>query len=554
MGMMLNASHRLINRGFNANQGGNSLIIEPDNSAYFERIPASAGDRRTGMVRYVGQLCEPDVVAPIVVASALGSTTNFFYFGKNGSNKLVVQAYVSSSLAVHLVTDAEYLDPIGEYDAAVLIDTTDVTNSERVKLIVGGVRVTDFSTETYPAQNTELHLNADVPHRIGRSTVTVTEYGSLKPSFVEIVSGRAPGEDELGSFDNRGVWMPKPVGGDYGSTGSLVDFAETGTDAELGYDHRPLVGGQSANNWSVNNITTDDVVEASWSNNFAASNLLDTDRTSITTSYGNLKLVKATASNSPSALATIGVTTGKYYAELTWVSITDSAPNANYIVTGVATRDALNAVNYFAGNSSAASENGDKRIITAGSSSGFLPYGDGYWVAGSKIGIALDLDAGEVTFYKNGVSQGSITLPATSDPWYFYNTSDGTNNGYTAMWNFGQKPFTYAPPAGFKPLNTANLPRPAKASEVTPLTGSFTGTASANPNFVYLGYTPDQDGTCTINGNAITWGTHAIATAWGFYTITSSASYNASGSNTYSIAVKYPGGGKGIAPAPAQIN
>jgi hypothetical protein len=35
-----------------------------------------------------------------------------------------------------------------------------------------------------------------------------------------------------------------------------------------------------------------------------------------------------------------------------------------------------------------------------------------------------------------------------------------TNSGATVRWNFGQRPFTYTPPTGFKALNTLNLPTP----------------------------------------------------------------------------------------------
>jgi hypothetical protein len=103
-----------------------------------------------------------------------------------------------------------------------------------------------------------------------------------------------------------------------------------------------------------------------------------------------------------------------------------------------------------------------------------------------------------------------------------------------ATFNFGAKGFTYTPPTGFVALATQNLPA---ASYATPLTGSFTGNASANGPMVYLGAAPDTSGTSTINGNTITWGTHARATANGFKIITSSASYNTSGANTYSIDV-----------------
>ena len=74
------------------------------------------------------------------------------------------------------------------------------------------------------------------------------------------------------------------------------------------------------------------------------------------------------------------------------------------------------------------------------------------------IGVALDLDANTVTFYKNNSSQGAISLAST--------TLNGTNiiplnavavAGTTAVCNFGQQPFVYTPPSGFVALNTYNL-------------------------------------------------------------------------------------------------
>jgi hypothetical protein len=100
-----------------------------------------------------------------------------------------------------------------------------------------------------------------------------------------------------------------------------------------------------------------------------------------------------------------------------------------------------------------------------------------YWYTGSKynnntaasygasfalndiIGIALDMDAGTVTFYKNGVSQGTAYSGLTGSivP-YFGSAGGGVNAIFTA--NFGQRPFAYTAPSGFKALNTQNLPTP----------------------------------------------------------------------------------------------
>jgi hypothetical protein len=229
----------------------------------------------------------------------------------------------------------------------------------------------------------------------------------------------------------------------------------------------------NANNWTANNISLDagstydsmtDVptLTSATAANYAVSNVLDIDRADITTSNGNLTLTKATANNSPRAAATFGATSGKFYAEITWTSITNTTPNDNYVVTGVTTKEnwtdssnGYNAILYLAANNGLAA-NGQKGIWTAGSFAA-SSYGSGYFVSGSVIGIALNLDAGTVTFYLNNVSQGAITLPTTTQPWFFYNTSDGTGNGYTANWNFGQQPWTYTPPANFVALNTYNL-------------------------------------------------------------------------------------------------
>jgi hypothetical protein len=214
--------------------------------------------------------------------------------------------------------------------------------------------------------------------------------------------------------------------------------------------------------YSQDSMTDVPTLTSATAANYAVSNVLDIDRANITTTNGNLTLVKATASDSPRAASTFGATSGKFYAEINWSNITNTTPNDNYIVTGVTTKEnwvdtsnGYNAVLYLAANNGLAA-NGQKGIWTAGSYAA-TTYGSGYFVAGSVIGIALNLDAGTVTFYNNGVSQGAITLPTTTQPWFFYNTSDGTSNGYTANWNFGQLPWVYTPPSGYVGLNTYNM-------------------------------------------------------------------------------------------------
>lgn len=102
----------------------------------------------------------------------------------------------------------------------------------------------------------------------------------------------------------------------------------------------------------------------------------------------------------------------------------------------------------------------------------------------------------------------------------------------TVELNFGQRPFTYPMLTGYKQLCTANLV--PVTDEVVTVSGTFTGNAAADGPFVFINGYPT---TLTINSNAVTFGTHADRTAGGFKLRTASASYNASGSNTWTATI-----------------
>jgi hypothetical protein len=142
------------------------------------------------------------------------------------------------------------------------------------------------------------------------------------------------------------------------------------------------------------------------------------------------------------------------------------------------------------------------------------------------IGVALDLDAGTLVFYKNGSSQGTA-FSSLSGSFAAYASDADAAQSCTVVANFGQRAFAYTAPSGFKALCATNLLLNAITT-----TGSFTGNASTNGPFVFLKGVPTA---MSINGNAVTFGTHANKLSNGFKVISSSGSYNTSGSNSYSI-------------------
>ena len=59
-------------------------------------------------------------------------------------------------------TGSAFFDVAAWYHIVVAFDTTQATAANRVKLYVNGVQQTDFSSETYPALNSEFKINNSV--------------------------------------------------------------------------------------------------------------------------------------------------------------------------------------------------------------------------------------------------------------------------------------------------------------------------------------------------------------------------------------------------------
>ena len=171
----------------------------------------------------------------------------------------------------------------------------------------------------------------------------------------------------------------------------------------------------------------------------------------VTLSGGNLI---ATSAGYDSVRSTISKSTGKWYWELLVTSATPDhligvGSSAAPLTAGPG--EDTNAYAYFK-----TGQRYHNATLTA--------YGASY-TTNDVIGVALDADAGTVVFYKNNVSQGSITLTSVSTP-YFAMFGDGTGSS-TVTANFGATALTYSPPSGFN-------------------TGLYSGTASNSNFFAFM--------------------------------------------------------------------
>jgi hypothetical protein len=163
---------------------------------------------------------------------------------------------------------------------------------------------------------------------------------------------------------------------------------------------------------------------------------------------GNLAVYNSGASNWLAVGSTVGVSSGKWYWEVTPVG------TLNGVAIGIHKSDTYfgSAIVGYSGDPDgyAYLENGNKINNSTGTAYGAT------FASGNVIGVALDMDAGTLTYYKNNTSQGTAFTGLSGS----FMPASSVAQSCTLYHNFGQRPFSYTPPTGFVALNTFNLPTP----------------------------------------------------------------------------------------------
>jgi len=184
----------------------------------------------------------------------------------------------------------------------------------------------------------------------------------------------------------------------------------------------------------------------------------------ITLSNGNLSAINDNTGNHAMVRGTLGMAAGKWYWE---VIVPSMSGNPQVDIIGI--QDGATATTVSVGGGGVGAGWGYNNTSANLYTSGFTASGTVPALSAGTIGFAYDADAGKLWFRKTdgnwqqgdpaaGTSAsatmntlGTTMLPAMS----FYNYDQGTFN-----FNFGQRPFAYTPPTGYKALNTYNLPDP----------------------------------------------------------------------------------------------
>ena len=487
----------ILNTGIVAPTGGyqieRSLRFNSADSAYLNRTPASAGNRKTWTWSCWAKLG----TSPLNILSCNSANSDAGNFQLTfSSGAFAVQAWTVN----WRVTTQVLRDNSAWYHIIVAVDTTQATANNRIRVYLNGSEVTAFSTTNNPSQNADIGMNQAATTRIGAASDSLANFFNGYLTEINFIDGQALTPSDFGETDSAtGVWKPKKFSGTYGTNGFYLNFSDNSntTSTTLGKD-----SSGNGNNWTPNNFSvtagagndslvdtptnygTDTGLGAECRGNYATQNAL-VQTSNLSLSNGNLTI---TGSGSYSTTpATLGMSSGKWYWEYTCTTYSASGDTHYGIGTG-----AFNLYqNTWAGNTAAGwvyvASNGSKyNNGTSGS------YGASF-TSGDIIGVAFDADAGTLTFYKNGATQGTAYTGLTSGP-YFPIATVGTSNVTNA--NFGQRPFAYTAPSGFKALVTQNLPTPTIGATSTTQANRYfdilleTGTGSAR-SVTGLNFQPD---------------------------------------------------------------
>ena len=297
-------------------------------------------------------------------------------------------------------------------------------------------------------------------------------------------------QTEYCDFTDTGFTVNSTIGA-FNASGSTYIYMAFKDTREYAYW---LDDSGNNNDWQPNGgITTESTVTDTPTpyadgGNYAVLNPLSLTSAGGSLSGGNLTLQTTTGTPHVIATATMAIKT-KSYCEFTIASSLGSAVGPMVIDLNQPSTSSSNAVLYIASGT----------VYTPDANTGYPSFTNG-----DTIGIAYDPDTKNVWFSKNNTWISGDPVAGTGG---FTNSVFGSNVTFafddetssyaaTVHANFGQRPFAYTPPTGFKALHTGNLPDSSivdgsKYFDVNAYAGSSSAQSIVNsgemqPDFVWI--------------------------------------------------------------------
>lgn len=441
-----------------AYQISRSLRFDSASTSHLSRTIASAGNRRT--FTWSAWIKRCGISALNIPFSSGADQNNNFRVSFSATDQLQISNEIAATTVSYRITTAVYRDTSAWMHVVVAVDTTQAIAANRFKLYVNGDEVTQFSTNTNPAQNFDTNCNVVGTFYYGRNFQATYFDGYLADAH--FISGSALTPSSFGQVDaTTGQWIPIAYTGSYGTNGHKLTFANNSaaTAAALGAD-----SSGAGNNFTPNNM-------------------------SVTIGVDNDSLV-----DSPTGYGTDsgagGEVRGSYCTF--WPATSNAALSDGNLSATVSTTSVI-AYGDFAMTSgkwyweATCSNTGAVLSLTGGGNI----TGDTNVPNGSVRGFRLDADANLFEHTLNGTTWSSININSAVAP-FFIRVTGNTTALRTVTANFGQRPFTFTAPTGYKALCSENLPTPAIVKSSTAMNVvTYTGTGATLSPTSSLAFSPD---------------------------------------------------------------
>ncbi len=425
-----------------------SLRFRSSASAYLRRVPTSS----TNAQKFTLSMWRKLGVSEGKYLAAANQDTLYVTFDEilisSGSNFIVRSGVLGVSYTWTLTSNAVFRDPSSWYHIVVAYDTTQATDTNRVKVWVNNQQLT--FTGTYPVQNYSTAFDTTAPQYLSSADGYYAE--------VNWVDGQQLTPSSFGSTNSTtGVWQPAAYTGTYGTNGFYLPFTNTTSTTTLGYD-----SSGNGNNWTTNNIslttgvTYDSMIDVPTLTSATAANYCTLNpvnaSSAATLTNGNLKIRSSAQGTNSFAIGTIAVPASKIYFEATAGDNTGAVVIVPLGLYAITSSGGNSYTGLFDG---CRCINGDFEYVINGNQTSL---GGGGVTAGTVIGMAYDLVSNVMSIYRNGTAVLTNQALGTAKTAIMAGVYRDTSNDVGWELNFGQQPFAYSAPSGYVALNTYNLP------------------------------------------------------------------------------------------------
>jgi hypothetical protein len=207
-----------------------SLRFNSDDSAYLNFTPSTSGDKKKWTWSGWVKKCANGGAGALFGAISGGNYMLLRF--RSDNDRISIDQYNTGNFYVY--TDAVFRDNSAWYHIVCAVDTTQATESNRIKIWANGVQQSLTAGTNWPTQNQDTYVN-DTSYGMQIGTISSVKLDGYLAE-VNFVDGQALAESDFGEYDDNGVWQPKAYSGTYGTNGFHLDFSDNSSNDALGYD------------------------------------------------------------------------------------------------------------------------------------------------------------------------------------------------------------------------------------------------------------------------------------------------------------------------------